>query len=49
MFMLCHCDDTCFPRINNNITYNSKNNVLLNVTLDISLTKIKQAICREFE
>lgn len=39
--MLCHCDDTCFPCINNNITHNSKNNVLLNATLDISLTKIK--------
>jgi hypothetical protein len=49
MFILCHCDDTYFPHINNNITYKSKNNVLLNAMLNISLTKIKQAICREFE
>lgn len=43
--MLCYCDDTCFSRINNNITHNSKNNVLLNAMLDILLTKIKQNIC----
>ena len=40
--MLCYYDDTIVPDVNNSITYNSSNNLLLNGNLGISYAEMKK-------
>lgn len=42
-----HYDGTIAHKVNNNIIYNSRKNVLLNANLGMSFVDMKQAICHE--
>jgi hypothetical protein len=42
--MLCYYDDTIVPDVNNSITYNSSNNLLLNGNLGISYAEMKKKL-----
>jgi hypothetical protein len=44
IFMLCHYGGITFPDVNNNITYNGENMLLLNDNLDIYV-EMKETIC----
>jgi hypothetical protein len=45
IFILCHYGGITVPDVNNNITYNGGNMLLLNDNLGMSYVEMKETIC----